>query len=84
MHMKGMNFRVISFKYSDELGKRLATLYPKGTRVECIHMVDDPQPILQGEQGTVRETNGFGQILVDWDNGRGIFLIYNVDEFKRI
>lgn len=68
-------------RHDAELGKKLEQEYPVGTRVKCISMPNDPQPIPQGTEGTVRGTNGFGQILVRWDNGSGLSLLHGVDEF---
>lgn len=56
---------------------------PIGSRIELISMFDDPNPIEPGSQGVVTGGNG-AQIHVDWDNGRHLMLIPNVDKYKII
>lgn len=50
-------------------------------RIEVIGMVDDPNPIQSGTQGTIYHVGG-GVINVMWDNGRKLGLIEGVDEYK--
>ena len=57
--------------------------YPKGMRVEMVAM-DDPQPIEQGTRGTIEFVDDMGTIHVKWDNGRGLGIVPDVDEFKII
>jgi hypothetical protein len=57
-----------------------------GDRVELISM-QDPDAMASGSQGTVIsicDTRGLEQIVVDWDNGRGLNLIPGVDRWKRL
>ena len=68
--------------YNADLEKELNELYPKGTRVRCIEMPDDPKPVPPGTLGTVTSVNGFGQIRVTWDNGSGLYLLYEIDSFE--
>jgi hypothetical protein len=58
-------------------------LYPKGTRVELIHM-DDEQAVPSGTKGTVEFVDDMGTIHMKWDNGRGLGLVPDVDIFKKI
>ena len=53
--------------------------YPAGTRVELIRM-DDPQAPPIGTKGTVIGVDDTGSIMVDWDNGSGLNVIYGEDE----
>lgn len=53
----------------------------EGMRVELINM-DDKQAPPAGTQGTVYLVDDMGQIHVNWDNGSGLALIPNVDDFK--
>ena len=57
--------------------------YPKGMRVEMVAM-DDPQPIERGTRGTIEFVDDMGTIHVKWDNGRGLGIVPDVDEFKII
>lgn len=55
-----------------------------GDRIELVKMVDDPDPIAAGTQGTVKWVNDLGtfqQIDVEWDNGRTLMLTVPSDEF---
>lgn len=54
-----------------------------GQRIELIEMVDDPQPIEPGTQGTVTHIGG-DVINVDWDNGRTLGVVMGVDKYKTI
>jgi len=44
--------------------------YANGDRVVLICMGDDPRPIPEGTQGTVRCVDDMGTVHVSWDNGR--------------
>lgn len=59
----------------------------KGDLIKMISM-DDPNPILPGDQGRVISIedfrNGEYQIKVDWESGRGLHLIYPKDRFEII
>lgn len=57
--------------------------YPAGTRVELIQM-DDPQAPPPGTLGTVQGVDDVGSILVDWDNGSGLNVIYGVDSVRKV
>jgi hypothetical protein len=54
-----------------------------GDRIELVSMPDDPDPIPTGTKGTVKSvTKGADVIGVEWDNGRTLNLIINVDEYR--
>ena len=55
----------------------------KGDRVELIRMDDNQAPPV-GTRGTVYLIDSIGTIHVRWDNGSGLGLIPNVDEYKII
>lgn len=59
-------------------------LYPPGTRIELDEMVDDPRPIEAGTQGTVEFVDDIGSIHTEWDNGRFLAVIPDVDKFHKI
>jgi hypothetical protein len=59
-------------------------MYPKGTRIELVHMDDPYAPVPSGTKGTVKFVDDMGQIHMKWDNGRTLALIPEVDEFKII
>lgn len=57
--------------------------YPIGTKVRLLHM-DDCQAPPVGTCGTVTAVDDVGDIHVRWDNGSGLALIPEVDEFEVI
>lgn len=56
--------------------------YSKNTRVELMAM-DDPQAPPIGTKGTVTGVDDTGAIMVRWDNGSGLNVIYGVDKVKK-
>ena len=65
---------------------QLATLrreYPAGARVELIEMLDCQAPPV-GTQGTVQCVDDMGDIMVRWDNGSGLKVVYGVDSCKKL
>lgn len=63
--------------------ERLRKKYPVGTRIKLIYM-DDVQAIESGTKGTVELVDDSGNIHINWDNGRTLSLIENVDKFEII
>lgn len=61
---------------------RLRKEYPAGTRIELLEMDDFQAPI--GTQGTVTGVDDTGSLLVSWDNGSGLNVIYGVDRVRKI
>ncbi len=57
--------------------------YPVGTRVELVQM-DDLQAPPIGTKGTVRGVDDMGSILVRWDTGSGLNVVYGEDIVKKI
>lgn len=62
-----------------DLVEQLRKKYPAGTRVRLVSM-DDIQAPPVGTLGTVRGVDDAGDILVSWDNGSGLNVVYGVDE----
>ena len=63
--------------------KRLRETYPAGTRVELVQM-DDQQAPPTGTMGTVTGVDDTGSLLVDWDNGSGLNVIWGVDVVRKV
>ncbi len=63
---------------SRERVEALREQYPNGTRVELVRM-DDPQAPPEGTLGTVIGVDDTGSLMVNWDNGSGLNVIYGVD-----
>ena len=57
--------------------------YPSGTRVRLVRM-DDPQAPPLGTEGTVTGVDDMGSLLVDWDNGSRLNVIYGEDRVRRV
>ena len=57
--------------------------YPTGTRVELLQM-EDMQAPPRGTKGTVYGVDDTGSLLVHWDNGSGLNVIYGVDSCRVI
>ncbi|RGY66044.1 MULTISPECIES: DUF4314 domain-containing protein [Bacteria] len=57
--------------------------YPNGTRVELLKMDDAQAPPL-GTEGTVTGVDDTGSILVNWDNGSSLNVIYGEDLVKKV
>ena len=57
--------------------------YPAGCRVELTKM-DDPQAPPVGTKGTVYGVDDTGSILVGWDNGSSLNVLYGIDGCRRI
>lgn len=61
----------------------LRSIYPPGTRVMLIRM-DDVQAPPIGTQGTVTGADDTGSLLVSWDNGSGLNVVWGVDAVKKV
>ncbi|MGI6033865.1 MAG: DUF4314 domain-containing protein [Coriobacteriales bacterium] len=61
----------------------LRKTYPDGTRVELVCM-DDVQAPPVGTQGTVYGVDDTGSLLVRWDNGSGLNVIYGEDIVRKV
>ena len=61
----------------------LRSTYPRGTRVELVQM-DDAQAPPVGTHGTVTGVDDTGSLLVDWDNGSGLNVIWGVDAVRKV
>ena len=62
---------------------RLKKQYPEGTRIRLLHM-NDPHAVPQGTLGTVYGIDDTGSLLVRWDNGQGLNVLYGVDRVERV
>lgn len=61
----------------------LRSLYPAGTRVELLQM-DDVQAPPIGTKGTVIGVDDTGSLMVNWDNGSGLSVIYGIDRVRKV
>ena len=65
----------------EETLEKLRKDYPMGTRVKLVRM-DDVLPI--GTKGTVLGVDDAGSIMVSWDNGSHLSVIYGEDEVVKL
>ena len=62
---------------------KIRKTYPGGSRVELVRMDDSQAPPI-GTQGTVLGVDDTGSLLMRWDNGCGLNVVYGADEVKKI
>ena len=68
---------------SREIVNQLRNEYPAGTRIKLTGM-DDVQVPPIGTLGTVQGVDDMGSIMVHWDNGSTLSLVYGVDSCEKI
>ena len=68
---------------SREIVERIRRDYPAGTRVELVRM-DDPQAPPVGTKGTVKGVDDTGSLLMCWDNGSGLNVVYGEDIVRKV
>lgn len=69
--------------HSKEIKERLKKEFPPGTIVKLIKM-DDPQAPPIGTKGTVTDVDDAANLLMKWENGSGLNVIYGVDEVVKV
>ena len=68
---------------SREIVESIRREYPAGTRVELVRM-DDVQAPPAGTKGTVKGVDDTGSLLMRWDNGSGLNVVYGEDIVQKI
>lgn len=63
--------------------EHIRSQYPAGTRVELVQM-DDAQAPPVGTLGTVWGVDDTGSIMVHWDNGSGLNVVYGIDVCRKV
>ena len=63
--------------------ERVRKEYPVGTRVELVEM-DDPHAPPVGTKGTVKGVDDIASIMVSWDNGSSLSVVYGEDRIKKV
>lgn len=66
-----------------EIVEKLKKEFPKGTRVQLVAMDDFQAPPI-GTKGTVIGVDDSGSIMVAWDNGSSLNVVYDVDKCIKI
>ncbi len=57
--------------------------FPTGCRVELLQMEDEYAPPC-GTLGTVTGIDSTGSLLVDWDNGSKLNVLYGIDRVRKV
>ena len=57
--------------------------YPAGTRVRLLKM-EDPNAVPIGTLGTVEDVDDIGSLIVQWDNGRQLHVLHDIDKVEKI
>ena len=68
---------------SREIVESVRKAYPAGSRVELVQMEDMQAPPV-GTRGTVKGVDDTGSIMVDWDNGSGLNVVYGEDIVRKL
>ena len=68
---------------SKDIVEKVRAEYQIGTRVELVKM-DDVQAPPVGTKGTVKGVDDTASLLIDWDNGCGLNVIYGIDKVRKI
>ena len=68
---------------SREIVERFRRESPAGTRVELVQM-DDAQAPPVGTKGTVKGVDDTGSLLMRWDNGSGLNVVYGEDIVRKV
>ncbi len=63
--------------------EKMKTEYPKGTRVELLEMDDIQAPPI-GTLGTVMGVDDVASLLISWDNGSRLNVVYGVDHVRKV
>ena len=66
-----------------ETVERVRREYPAGTRVELVRMDDALTPPI-GTKGTVTGVDDTASVMVAWDNGSSLHVVYGEDVVRRI
>ena len=56
----------------------------EGKRIKLLDMPHDHAPVPPGTEGTCTGVDGIGNLLMQWDNGSTLSLIYGIDKFQVI
>lgn len=68
---------------SKETVERIRKDFPSGSRIELLKM-DDPQAPPTGSLGTVIAVDDIGSILVKWDCGSSLNVVYGEDLCRKV
>ena len=67
----------------EEIVENIRSEYPASTRIRLVKM-DDPQAPPVGTKGTVIGVDDAGSLIMEWDNGSGLNVIYGEDVVEKL
>lgn len=68
---------------TEQMLESLRQEFPVGTRVELVRM-DDVQAPPPGTKGTVLGVDDIGSLLMRWDNGSGLNVVFGEDIVRKV
>lgn len=68
---------------NERIVEQVRKQYPVGCRVQLDRMDDSQAPPI-GTRGTVTGVDDTGSIMVNWDNGSGLNVVYGEDACRKI
>lgn len=66
-----------------EIVEQIRRNYPAGCRVELVRMTDLQAPPI-GTKGRVMGVDDIGSIMIKWDNGSSLSVVYGEDLCRKI
>lgn len=66
-----------------EILENLRAAFPEGTRVELVEMNDKQAPPI-GTRGTVKGVDDIASLMVSWDNGSSLHVLYGTDRVRKL
>jgi len=67
-----------------EMLKTLRSYYRPGTRVELVRMEDPYTRLKPGDRGSVSFIDDTGTVVVDWDSGSRLGVVFGEDEIRKL
>ena len=58
--------------------------YPKGTRIQLLHMANEKYPVEDGMYGTVDHVDDTGTLHCIFDDGRQLGVLVGIDSFRKV
>lgn len=71
------------FVISEKEIAKLKEKYPVGTKIRLLAM-DDIQAPPVGTEGVVFGVDGMGSLLVHWETGSSLSVLYGVDQVEKV
>ena len=65
-----------------EVVEAVRARYPAGTRVALVSMSDPYSRLQPGDRGTVTHVDDTGTVIVRWDCGSGLGVVYGEDRIR--